>query len=122
MEDLARFVSYVHRRRPRLTGNRTWLLSFDSLGTKHPSVFIALRRYLALEAKHKKGIDVGELPKTQQAKVPVGCPMHEIECPVNVFQSPVQPNYCDCGVYLIQTAEIFLGRADDFFRQLVVSS
>jgi Ulp1 family protease len=80
MEDLARFVSYAHLWRLRLTWNRTWLLSFDSLGTKHPSVFIALRRYLALEAKHKKGIDVGELPKTQQAKVPVGCPTHKIEC------------------------------------------
>jgi hypothetical protein len=58
------------------------------LGSKHPSVFIALRKYLALEAKHKKGIDVGELPEAQQAKVPVGFPMHEIGCPFNVFSEP----------------------------------
>lgn len=35
------------------------------------------------------------------------------------LQSPVQPNYCDCGVYLIKTAETFLSRPEYFFAQLL---
>ncbi|KAG8760094.1 hypothetical protein FRC14_004080 [Serendipita sp. 396] len=34
-------------------------------------------------------------------------------------QSPVQPNYCDCGVYVIQTAQTFLENADAFFQRLM---
>ncbi|PVG00268.1 cysteine proteinase [Serendipita vermifera] len=81
----------------------TWLLTFDSLGGSHPAVFRTLKSYLSKEAKHKKDIDVGDGSDIMQKKVP----------------SPAQPNYCDCGIYVIKTVETYLERPDDFFQRLM---
>lgn len=50
---------------------RTWVLTFDSLGGGHPSVFKTLKQYLIREVKQKKSIDIGEKPDIREKKVPV---------------------------------------------------
>ncbi|CCA67820.1 related to protease ULP2 protein [Serendipita indica DSM 11827] len=79
----------------------TYVLTFDSLGSKHPGAQRVLKDYLVREAKDKKGINV-ELSHIGGKLV----------------KSPVQPNFCDCGLYLIKTAEKFLEKPDDFFKRL----
>lgn len=81
----------------------TWLLSFDSLGGRHPSALKTLRQYLLQELEHKKGLIAEEPIPIKQAKAP----------------SPAQPNFCDCGVYLIKAAETFLSQPDKFFQRIM---
>ncbi|KAG8808071.1 hypothetical protein FRC17_004146 [Serendipita sp. 399] len=81
----------------------TYLLIFDSLGGRHPSTPKILKQYLAYEAKNKLGVEIKASDYIQHKQV----------------KSPVQPNYCDCGVYVIQTAQTFLENADAFFQRLM---
>ncbi|KAJ3982841.1 hypothetical protein F5890DRAFT_1555522 [Lentinula detonsa] len=72
----------------------TMIFTLDSLGNKHPRVISTLSRYLQLEAQDKK-----RLHNTSKA---LGKPL-----PV-----PTQPNFCDCGVYLIHFAQVFVQKAE----------
>ncbi|KAG8788188.1 hypothetical protein FRC20_006438 [Serendipita sp. 405] len=87
----------------KLLQDCTYLLIFDSLGGRHPATFKNLKQYLAYEARHKRGIEIEDVDQIQHKQV----------------KSPVQPNYCDCGVYVIQTAQTFLENADAFFQRLM---
>ncbi|KAF7795361.1 hypothetical protein EIP86_006518 [Pleurotus ostreatoroseus] len=71
---------------------RTYIFTFDSLGGKHPGAVNALKEYLKLEAKDKKGLDISMTSDAigRQALV------------------PAQPNYCDCGLYLIHFVRAFI--------------
>ncbi|KAJ3789207.1 hypothetical protein GGU10DRAFT_305668 [Lentinula aff. detonsa] len=75
----------------------TMIFTLDSLGNKHPRVISTLSRYLQLEAQDKK-----QLHNTSKA---LGKPL-----PV-----PTQPNFCDCGVYLIHFAQVFVQKAEYLF-------
>ncbi|KAJ3731292.1 hypothetical protein DFJ43DRAFT_1155796 [Lentinula guzmanii] len=72
----------------------TMIFTLDSLGNKHPRVISTLSRYLQLEAQDKK-----RLHNTSKA---LGKPL-----PV-----PTQPNFCDCGIYLIHFARVFVQKAE----------
>ncbi|KAI0926679.1 hypothetical protein AcV5_007405 [Taiwanofungus camphoratus] len=68
----------------------TYIFIFDSLGSKHPQAIKTLTRYLQLEAKDKKGLDSTSQAQGKGALV------------------PSQPNYCDCGVYVLHFVRTFL--------------
>ncbi|KAG8691076.1 hypothetical protein FRC11_006981 [Ceratobasidium sp. 423] len=76
---------------------KTWILILDSLGGKHPRTVRILREYLQAEAqeRRRKLVDIkdsrssGGLVEDKHLSV------------------PVQPNWCDCGVYLLHYVEVF---------------
>lgn len=72
--------------------NKTWIFTFDSLGSKHPAAIANLKNYLQLEAQDKKALDPANTtpPEGKLALV------------------PAQPNFCDCGVYLIHFVQAFM--------------
>ncbi|OBZ68651.1 hypothetical protein A0H81_11055 [Grifola frondosa] len=72
----------------------TYIYTFDSLGTRHPHVVTTLGKYLQMEAKDKKGLENTSLAKGKRALV------------------PIQPNYCDCGLYVLHFARSFMADPD----------
>ncbi|KIK69669.1 hypothetical protein GYMLUDRAFT_34067 [Collybiopsis luxurians FD-317 M1] len=76
----------------------TMIFTLDSLGNRHPRAVSALTRYLQYEAKDKKRCD--NPSKAGGRPLPV----------------PTQPNFCDCGVYLIHFARIFVEKAEFLSR------
>ncbi|EIN12536.1 hypothetical protein PUNSTDRAFT_97302 [Punctularia strigosozonata HHB-11173 SS5] len=74
----------------------TSIFIFDSLRSAHPKAVRILSRYLELEARDKKQIENTSKPRAQVAQV------------------PVQPNSCDCGVYLLHFAKTFMEDPERF--------
>ncbi|KAF9299682.1 hypothetical protein BGZ74_008759, partial [Mortierella antarctica] len=72
----------------------TMILVMDSLGGQHSSVFRTLRVYLQQELLARKNITKFLGPKEVLAKY--------------ATKAPKQENYCDCGLYLVHYAEMFL--------------
>ncbi|KAK9478118.1 hypothetical protein V1514DRAFT_281704 [Lipomyces japonicus] len=75
---------------------------FDSLKLRHNSIFKPLREYLVAEAQEKRGLTLS----VEQIKARYGV-------------APIQPNYCDCGVFVLHYVEQFLSRPDAFLPLLV---
>jgi len=69
---------------------RTYIFVFDSLNGKHPGAMRNLAQYLRFEAMDKKGVENPSSPETLAALV------------------PNQDNYCDCGLYLLHFAKVFM--------------
>ncbi|KAF8195366.1 hypothetical protein BJ912DRAFT_138312 [Pholiota molesta] len=84
--------------------NKTYVFTFDSLGTNHPHAAKKLSQYLRMEAKDKKGIPNAGVATGRTAYV------------------PVQPNFCDCGVYLIHFAQTFLTDPKKYFDIIMSQS
>ncbi|KAJ7505111.1 hypothetical protein B0H11DRAFT_1976828 [Mycena galericulata] len=72
----------------------TYVFTLDSLGTRHPKVVKVLGQYLKFEAREKRGIP------WEESSHPVG----------KMAQVPHQPNFCDCGIYLLHLAQTFISR------------
>ncbi|KAJ3717113.1 hypothetical protein C8R42DRAFT_587771 [Lentinula raphanica] len=89
---------------------RTTIFTLDSLGSKHPRAVNILKQYLIAEAEDKK-----QLQNTNPA---LGRTLSVSILPTN--DVPTQPNYCDCGVYLIHFAQVFVQRAE-YFANISVS-
>jgi hypothetical protein len=68
---------------------RTYVLIIDSLGGTRTSTMMHLKRYLALEARDKLGLDVDQ----QSIKG------------LHVRDAPRQDNLTDCGCFLLQYVE-----------------
>ncbi|KAF9077524.1 hypothetical protein BDP27DRAFT_1311195 [Rhodocollybia butyracea] len=79
-----------------LETNKTIIFTLDSLGHKHPKAIGTLGKYLQLEANDKKNFDNAIKPGGRMLSV------------------PTQPNFCDCGVYLIHFAQVFVKKAEYF--------
>ncbi|CEL51692.1 Ubiquitin-like-specific protease 2 OS=Schizosaccharomyces pombe (strain 972 / ATCC 24843) GN=ulp2 PE=1 SV=2 [Rhizoctonia solani AG-1 IB] len=77
--------------------HKTWILILDSLGGKHPRTVRILRQYLQAEAqeRHTKVIDIKDARSS-------GGFVEDKHLSV-----PVQPNWCDCGIYLLHYVEVF---------------
>lgn len=86
-----------------------YVFVLDSLGTHHGPVKTALRDYLRLEARAK-----GFVPADIDLKS-LGDPIH-----VDV-RVPEQPNYCDCGIYLLHFFDRYFSDPDYFFRIILAS-
>ncbi|BGP27982.1 SUMO deconjugating cysteine peptidase Ulp2 [Rhodotorula toruloides] len=85
--------------------NKCYILTFDSLGDAHAPVARRLKEYLIREAETKKGMDKDKLSD------------HLVET-VRV-EVPQQPNYCDCGLYLLHFVEVLFRDADRKVRQIL---
>ncbi|KAK7048538.1 hypothetical protein R3P38DRAFT_2606333 [Favolaschia claudopus] len=80
----------------------TYVFVLDSLGGRHTRVYNVLGTYLQLEAQEKKGIplDMSSRAVGKQALV------------------PHQPNFCDCGIYLLHLAQTFMSDPERY-RNLI---
>ncbi|TRM64160.1 hypothetical protein BD626DRAFT_547865 [Schizophyllum amplum] len=83
-----------------LRRDQTLVITFDSLGSQHQSAVKKLNTYLGLEARDKKGVENVSDVKGKMASV------------------PVQPNFCDCGIYLIHFFRTFLSDPNFYLRQI----
>jgi len=86
-----------------------YVFVLDSLGMHHGPVKTVLRDYLRLEARAK-----GSVPADTDLKT-LGDPIH-VDARV-----PEQPNYCDCGIYLLHFFDRFFSDPDQFFRNIIAS-
>ncbi|KAJ2449181.1 hypothetical protein EV183_005034 [Coemansia sp. RSA 2336] len=67
------------------------IIILDSLGNRHQPTFGLLRGYMRAEARSRHGLELSSMPLIgKYAKM------------------PLQNNFCDCGVYLLQYIEEFL--------------
>ncbi|KAL4758973.1 uncharacterized protein BDW70DRAFT_162075 [Aspergillus foveolatus] len=79
------------------------IITFDSLDLSRSGTISILREYLFAEAKSKRGIEIDKsLVKGMTAK-----------------EIPHQPNFSDCGLYLLAYAEKFVQDPDSFVRKLL---
>jgi hypothetical protein len=76
---------------------RTWIFTLDSLGSRHPQAQKVLRYWLKAEAKDKLQFD-----QVRPAEV-------------KLAQVPSQPNFADCGIYLLHFAQTFLSDPVRYF-------
>ncbi|GAA6013838.1 hypothetical protein JCM11491_000441 [Sporobolomyces phaffii] len=73
--------------------DRCWIFTFDSLGGSHGAVVEKLKKYLDMEARKKQHrMDWTAARAVQGVAVSV----------------PRQPNFCDCGLYILHYVEKFL--------------
>jgi Ulp1 family protease len=79
---------------------------FDSLGSTHKAVRTALREYLCLEYNDKKG---GQIE------------VDEVELEHIDVVSPMQGNFCDCGLYLLHAFERFFHDPTHVMDEVIVS-
>ncbi|KAE8392618.1 hypothetical protein BDV23DRAFT_52253 [Aspergillus alliaceus] len=83
--------------------HQTIIVTFDSLDLSRSPTICNLRDYLYEEAKSKRGIEIEKgLIKGMRARA-----------------IPLQPNYSDCGLYLLAYVEKFVQDPDLFFRKLL---
>lgn len=103
--------------------HRTYIFTFDSLGGKHPAAANNLSRYLQMEAKDKKGLDISQTTPAAGVTALVRCfylAFTLMECQYLALQVPAQPNFCDCGVYLIHFVQTFMSYPDSYIKKIVV--
>ncbi|EEP79049.1 predicted protein [Uncinocarpus reesii 1704] len=79
------------------------IITFDSLGCSRSPTSRTLREYLEEEAKSKRAVDIDvKEVKGMTAK-----------------QIPLQPNFSDCGLYLLAYLEKFVQDPDSFVKKLL---
>lgn len=59
---------------------RTYIFTFDSLGSKHPQAIKNLQRYLAAEAQDKRGIPAEQTTTAASKKATVRAPLAPRVC------------------------------------------
>ncbi|GAA5990210.1 hypothetical protein JCM11641_001818 [Rhodosporidiobolus odoratus] len=91
---LAHLIEKVRRELPPDRLNECHVMIFDSLQAQHNAVITRLQAYLGSEAKAKLNLTDDEI-----------APMEARGFNAMV---PQQPNYCDCGLYLLHFVEKFL--------------
>jgi len=82
---------------------RAWIFIFDSLGGRHPAAAKALGGYLRYEAADKKSVTEITPPNMKNA------------------QTPIQTNFCDCGVFLLHLAKTFMKDPEKAFTTVVTT-
>jgi len=88
---------------PKLSPSQPTIVTFDSLDQGRSPTIRALREYICKEATSKRGIEVDPTAiKGMRAR-----------------QIPLQPNYSDCGLYLLAYVEKFVQDPDTFITKLL---
>lgn len=82
---------------------QTRIFILDSLGTRHPQAAKVLRLYLEMEAKDKKQVEITREPISKNAQV------------------PIQPNFCDCGIYLLHFVQTLMKDPERFNRIMLTT-
>ncbi|PKY03860.1 cysteine proteinase [Aspergillus campestris IBT 28561] len=86
---------------------RPCIITFDSLDMSRPSTVRFLKDYLSQEAQSKKGVEINtSLIKGMKAG-------HR--------HIPLQPNFSDCGLYLLAYLEKFVQDPDSFVKKLLAN-
>ena len=86
---------------------RPCIITFDSLDMSRPSTVRVLKDYLSQEAQSKKGVEIDtSLIKGMKAG-------HR--------HIPLQPNFSDCGLYLLAYLEKFVQDPDSFVKKLLAN-
>ncbi|KAJ5620820.1 Peptidase C48 SUMO/Sentrin/Ubl1 [Penicillium lagena] len=88
---------------PNLDPRQTTIITFDSLDLARSPTVKVLRDYICKEAESKKGVklDAAQI-KGMRAR-----------------QIPLQPNYSDCGLYLLAYVEKFVQDPDPFITKIL---
>ncbi|KAJ6471198.1 hypothetical protein DFH09DRAFT_1220447 [Mycena vulgaris] len=83
---------------------QTYVFTLDSLGSRHPKVVSVLGQYLQFEARERKNIplDLSSKPVGKMALV------------------PHQPNFCDCGIYLLHLAQTFISAPSHYYNLITM--
>ncbi|WVO15806.1 hypothetical protein L204_103468 [Cryptococcus depauperatus] len=84
-----------------LHDGRAYIVTFDSLGGAHKTVGSNLSLWLKYEAKDKLGIDYDP-----------------VDAVYRVGHAPQQPNFVDCGLYVLHYTHQFLQHTDEILRFL----
>lgn len=88
---------------PKLSPDQTTIITFDSLDFARSPTIRMLREYICKEADSKRGVEVRPAAiKGMRAR-----------------QIPLQPNYSDCGLYLLAYVEKFVQDPDMFITKLL---
>ncbi|KAJ5647225.1 hypothetical protein N7490_003597 [Penicillium lividum] len=88
---------------PKLHPAQPTIITFDSLDLGRSPQIKLLREYICQEAASKRGVEVDEKDiKGMRAR-----------------QIPLQPNYSDCGLYLLAYIEKFVQNPDTFITKLL---
>ncbi|KAF8798789.1 cysteine proteinase [Phlegmacium glaucopus] len=80
---------------------KTYIFTFDSLGSRHPQAIKRLSAYLKMEAQDKKQLLNTSSAEGKSALV------------------PVQPNLSDCGIYLLHLAQTFMSDPAHYCRMIL---
>ena len=91
---------------PKLNPNQTTIITFDSLDVSRSPTIKVLREYISFEANSKRGVEID----TSEIK---GMRGREI---------PIQPNFSDCGLYLLVYVEKFVQSPDLFIAKMLQRS
>ncbi|KAJ5775173.1 uncharacterized protein N7511_000184 [Penicillium nucicola] len=86
------------RKGPRLSPEQTSIITFDSLGISRATTVRMLKDYICREATAKRAVDI------DQKAIKGMC----------ARQIPLQPNFSDCGLYLLAYLEKFVQNPDVF--------
>jgi Ulp1 family protease len=97
---------------------RTYIFTFDSLGGKHTRVWDWLSSYLEMEARCKKGVDI--LSKVDGMTAVVWLVFFFSYALNPVTQVPLQPNSCDCGIYLLHFVRTFMSDPTKYANMILV--
>lgn len=88
---------------PKLSPGQTTIITFDSLDLARSPTIRMLREYICKEAASKRGVEIEPAAiKGMRAR-----------------QIPLQPNYSDCGLYLLAYVEKFVQDPDQFIKKLL---
>lgn len=88
---------------PKLDPLQTTIITFDSLDLARSPTIKVLREYICKEAASKRGVEIDNSSiKGMRAR-----------------QIPLQPNYSDCGLYLLAYVEKFVQDPDQFITKLL---
>lgn len=88
---------------PKLDPRQTTIITFDSLDLARSPTIKVLRDYICKEAASKKGVELDNAQiKGMRAR-----------------QIPLQPNYSDCGLYLLAYIEKFVQDPDPFITKIL---
>ena len=101
--------------------DRTYIFVFDSLNGKHPGAQKNLTQYLRYEATDKKGVENPTPPEAMAAHVRIDPGQHSSLYAHQILQVPTQDNYCDCGLYLLHFAKVFMEDPAKSFHTILVS-
>ncbi|PWN54072.1 cysteine proteinase, partial [Violaceomyces palustris] len=102
--------SRQHGKERGMPEDETLVIVFDSLQSSHGAVKTVMRDYLWLEARDKGQLRDPERNTRETAKV--------LHVDANV---PIQPNHCDCGIYLLHFFDRFFSDPEAFTKLAWVS-
>ncbi|KAJ6110424.1 hypothetical protein N7486_002659, partial [Penicillium sp. IBT 16267x] len=91
------------RNGPKLHPSQTTIVTFDSLNLSRSPTIKYLREYICEEALSKRGVEVD--PKEIKG--------------MRARQIPLQPNFVDCGLYLLAYIEKFVQDPDNFITRIL---